>query len=432
MPPPPFAPSLRLTPRSRRPLRLPEETVRAVLSSEVVRCGAESGASPRATIVVVTFNQLVCTRLCLESLLATAAGASYEVVVVDNASTDGTPAYLASLAQRSPRVRLVLNARNRGFAAANNQGIALARGEVLVLLNNDTVVSSGWLAGLLAHLDDPSVGLVGPVTNRIGNEAEIEAEYDTYGELLELAERRAAEYRGESFDIPTLCMYCVAMRRDVHARIGPLDERFEVGMLEDDDYSHRARLAGYRVVCAEDVFIHHFGGASFGELVPSGEYGRILRANKERFLQKWGVPWEPYSRRRNEGYERLSSRIAAIVATAVPPGASVLAVSRGDEALTRLQGRRGAHFPQAEDGAYAGHHPATSEAAIEHLEALRRRGADHLLFPSTAFWWLEHYADFRLHLDARYRRTWSDESCVIYALGGVSAGRASLRAEART
>ncbi|HEX6385857.1 MAG TPA: glycosyltransferase family 2 protein [Anaerolineae bacterium] len=417
-----FSPTLILTPLSRRPLRLPDGTIRAVMAKAMPVLPAHGDDTrariqvERASVVVVTFNNLVFNRLCLESLLVNTEYPKYEIIVVDNGSTDGTPAYLRELAWRHPHVRVLFNDANRGFAAANNQGLALARGEILVLLNNDTIVPRGWLAALIQHLKDPAVGLAGPVTNRIGNEAEIEVTYRTYGEFEAFAQAHMEAHRGQTFDIRTLCMYCLAMRRDVFERLGPLDERFEVGLLEDDDYSRRAHKAGYRVVCAEDVFVHHFGQASFGSLIPSGEYGRLLKANRRRFAEKWGVAWEPYGRRLSQQYRQRSRRIRKNVSDLLPPDATVLVASKGDEELLKLNGRRAWHFPQTEDGVYAGCYPADSAEAIAHLEALRRKGGDFLLLPATAFWWLDHYEDFRQHLEMQYPCIWRDECCLIFKL----------------
>jgi hypothetical protein len=120
---------------------------------------------------------------------------------------------------------------------------------------------------------------------------------------------------------------------------------------------------------------------------------------------------------RQTHYRRLVRRIQETVHTALPPGATVAVASKGDEELLELgEGRRGWHFPQNEKGVYAGYYPADSEEAISHLEELRSRGAQFLLFPETAFWWLEEYEGFGRHLESRYRRVHDDETCIIYEL----------------
>lgn len=140
-------------------------------------------------------------------------------------------------------------------------------------------------------------------------------------------------------------------------------------------------------------------------------------------LQRWQQPLvllgagQPAS-----SYEQLIQQIRAIVAEQLPSGASILVVSKGDPALLHLDKREAAHFPQADDGNYAGHYPADSAAAISHLEALRGKGAQFLLFPNTAFWWLQHYDEFHQHLGQRYPRVWSDDICVIYRLTPAPVG----------
>jgi hypothetical protein len=127
-----------------------------------------------------------------------------------------------------------------------------------------------------------------------------------------------------------------------------------------------------------------------------------------------------YTGRQQQGgypdYAQLVGHIWEVANAVLPPKATVAVVSKGDEDLLKLGGERtGWHFPQNEEGVYAGYYPADGAEAIAHLEELRSRGAGFLLFPETAFWLLERYGDLTQHLDARYWRIWS-ERCIIYQL----------------
>ena len=106
----------------------------------------------------------------------------------------------------------------------------------------------------------------------------------------------------------------------------------------------------------------------------------------------------------------------------LPTGSVVVVVSRGDDNLLQLGPRRGWHFPQTEAGVYAGFYPADSGEAIAHLEEIRRKGADYLLFPSTAFWWLGFYGDFQKYLESHYPCVCSDPSCLIFQLSTTPGG----------
>ncbi|HEX7155548.1 MAG TPA: glycosyltransferase [Thermoanaerobaculia bacterium] len=256
-----------------------------------VMMGAITEAHPKASVIIVSYNNVELTRACVDSVLRNSMHPNLEVLVIDNASTDGSAEMLEQIDDR--RVRVLLNRENAGFAAANNQGLRVATGAYLVLLNNDTVVPRGWLPRMLRHLDLPEVGLGVAVTNFSGNESRINVPYTSIEEMHPFAERYMREHDGIRFDIRVAAMYCVGMRRDVYERLGPLDEEFGLGMFEDDDYSHRARLAGFRVVCMEDVFVHHIGQASFKRLDPAA-YDALWKKNQAHFESKWGVQWEPH------------------------------------------------------------------------------------------------------------------------------------------
>ncbi len=246
---------------------------------------------PRASVCIVTWNNLELTRTCIDSVLADRTWPALEVVIVDNASSDATPTYLRELAESDPRVHIELNGENRGFAAANNQAIALSSGSYVALLNNDTAVPRGWLARLIAILArDHSIGMVGPVTDGVWNEARVDGVTVAPEHVDEFARTWAREHAGRVYPISMLAMYCVAARRDVLDAVGPLDERFGIGMFEDDDYAHRIRRAGLRLACAEEVFVHHAGQASFDKLARKND---LWEENRAKFEAKWGAAWRP-------------------------------------------------------------------------------------------------------------------------------------------
>jgi GT2 family glycosyltransferase len=273
----------------------------AVLASWPARWAALDrairAAFPRISVVVLSYDNRAFTRLCLWSMLANTEYPNYELIVVDNGSTDGSLDDLRALAERHPHVRLIANETNAGFGPGNNQGIAAATGQILVLLNNDTMTPPGWLTRFAQQLRDPAVGLLGPATNRTCNEAQLALAYATYGDFLRFAREQGERHAGERRPIRMPMMFCVALRRDVWERVGPLDERYEVGMFEDEDYALRVKAAGYETVWTPEVFVHHAYHASIGKLVPTGEYLPLFRANQHRFEQKWGICWEPHRAR---------------------------------------------------------------------------------------------------------------------------------------
>ncbi len=409
----PFPYGMVLTPVSRRPTRLPAETVAAVETTPPAPAVTET-AEPLASIVVISFESQIYTRMCVETVLANTRAPAFELIVVDNGSSDGSREYLEALAARDSRLRLLVNEENTGFPAACNQGLAAARGEYLVLLNSDTIVPAGWLSRLVSYLVGDEAALVGPVTNRIGNEAEVLTDYETYGDFLREAGRRAISNKGKAFEIQTLTMFCLAMRRGAWEAIGPLDESYGVGTLEDDDYSMRARQAGFRLLCAEDVLVHHFGEGSFGKLFGDGQYSRLIARNRDRFEQKWGEPWHPYGRRENPEYTALVRRVRQTVSEALPAGSTVLIVSKGDERLLEFDQLRAWHFPRQPDGTWKGHHPADSAEALAGLEELRAQGADYIAFPGPMLWWLDFYDELARQLEGR--ALVREEACAIFKL----------------
>jgi hypothetical protein len=156
----------------------------------------------------------------------------------------------------------------------------------------------------------------------------------------------------------------------------------------------------------------------WARLQGSGEMGYepelVRTADRDELASRNGNGSKP------EPYAELVRRIRSVTKT-LPKGSTVAVVSKGDEELLSLGSRRGWHFPRTEDGRYVGYHPKSNEVAIAHLEEMRADGADFLLLPSTAYWWLDYYGGFREHLDGNYRRIWFDDACVIYELSSRAA-----------
>ncbi|HTR04311.1 MAG TPA: glycosyltransferase family 2 protein [Thermoanaerobaculia bacterium] len=258
---------------------------------------ALANAFPLVSIVIVTYGNRDVNALCLESLFARTEWPRHEVIVVDNGSSDGTPALLEGLARARPDLDVVALPENRGFPAACNLGLARAKGDVLVLLNNDTVLTRGWLTALVRHLTtEPRLGLVGPVTNAIANEAKVDVGYRDLGGLADWASDWTSAHDLETFPISMLAFFCVAMRRDVFEAVGPLDERFGLGLFEDGDYNRRVRALGLETRVARDAFVHHWQNTSFRRLGREA-YLALYAENKRRFEEKWGKAPGPAARR---------------------------------------------------------------------------------------------------------------------------------------
>ena len=277
---------------------------------ENVKASARRVASPitellndsgdqRVTLVVVTFNNIEYTRACLYSIDQHTDYPALEIIVVDNASDDGTREFLSEWVNAAPNRQIILNEENLGFAAANNQGLAAASGDFLVLLNNDTYVTPRWVCTLIDHLKlDSSIGLIGPVTNNIGNEAKINIEYANIEDMLKESSTYTQNNTGVTLPLRTAAFFCVMMPREIYEKIGPLDEAFGLGFFEDDDYCRRVEQLGKRIVCAEDVFIHHHLSASFSKL-NSQVKQELFEKNKVIYETKWGE-WIPHGYRENQ------------------------------------------------------------------------------------------------------------------------------------
>lgn len=214
------------------------------------------------TIVIPTLDNLALTRQCLDAIGRTAAADACEVVVVDNGSTDGTPAFLAEQ-ESAGRVRAVCNGENLGFSAACNQGAALARGDVVLFLNNDTIPHPGWLDAIVAELDEhPGTGVVGSkllyADGTIQHAGVVvgERDGDPFPYHVYLCQPADAPHVSRRRELQLVTGACLAIRRELFERVGGFDEAYWNGH-EDLDLCLKARAAGAKVVYRPDSVVTH-------------------------------------------------------------------------------------------------------------------------------------------------------------------------------
>lgn len=221
------------------------------------------------SIIIVTYNSGEIIDACLNSLATGAERLEIEVIVVDNNSQDGTP---ERIAHHHPHVKIIRNTHNLGFAAANNQGLAAAMGDPLLLLNPDVIVHPGALTRMVEALGrDPTIGIVGPRTFDIRGQVAVSM-YPSYSVLLILWQfcgldrlfpdrvygryRRAAASVTEPFEVAWVQASCLMFSRAVYNTIGGLDDHLFL-FAEDPDFCDRARQAGWRVMFVPSAEIDH-------------------------------------------------------------------------------------------------------------------------------------------------------------------------------
>ncbi len=238
----------------------------------------------KTSIIILTYNKLEYTKRCIDSIRKYTDEDAYEIIVIDNNSKDGTVQWL----NEQKDMKIIFNKENLGFPKGCNQGIRISKGDNILLLNNDVIVTPKWLENLIKCLySSEYVGAVGAVTNSCSNFQSIPKEYGSNDELINFAEKFNISSSLKWEERLRLIGYCMLIKKEVIDKVGLLDENFTPGNCEDDDYSLRIRREGYRLILCRDTFIHHYGSATFKE--NRRKYCDLLGTNMKKFKRKWGV-----------------------------------------------------------------------------------------------------------------------------------------------
>lgn len=235
------------------------------------RCSVSSArkAPPLSSIILLTHNNLQQVQYCLHHLQVNTQPDDYELIIVDNASTDGTIKLLEAFFDTSDNVQRVEFVQKQKFSRLLNDGAKLASGDNLVFLDSATIVPYGWLGSLTRLLADDGTGIVGPVSNAIGSQGwqnfvcNIKGQDPDFQLLDEFAKQLAITCQGKWRKVGLSSSFCFAIRRSLFNDIGQVDEQFGSRLISIQDLAMRLLSKGYYNACAEDVFLHVWGRNEF-------------------------------------------------------------------------------------------------------------------------------------------------------------------------
>jgi len=263
-----------------------------------MNCTGRAGhRSPKAapmdiSVIIVSYNTKNLLQTCLHSVYETIKNVSFEVLVVDNASRDGSPAMLR---KEFPGVRVIENPQNRGFAAANNQALAIMKGRYALLLNTDTVLKENAVYELFSFMEaHPEAAMAsGQLLNADGSRQNSIANFPSLLTLLfniPLLEMVFPQkypskryLHEEPIEIDSGIGACLLVRRKAIEEVGPLDERYFF-FFEETDWAMQMKMAGWKTFHVPTAYIYHLQGQSIGHDIRS----RIeFYHSRYQYFRKW-------------------------------------------------------------------------------------------------------------------------------------------------
>lgn len=220
---------------------------------------------PPVSILILNYNGLEYVDRCLSSVLRTNYP-SFEVIFIDNASTDGSCEYVEKRYGNGPHLKIIRNMENYGFAKGNNIGAKHAKGDYLVFLNIDTEVEACWLKGLVEFMEsDPSIGAAQAKLLRMDDPQRLDTcghKLTIYGYTYEVGLNDKADLYNEPFEILAGKGAALIVRRDVFKEVGGFDEDYFL-LREETDLCWRIWLRGYKVVFIPNSIVYHYVGGTF-------------------------------------------------------------------------------------------------------------------------------------------------------------------------
>ena len=244
------------------------------------------------SIVVPVMNQVEYTMEFMETLYAFTPE-PFELIVVDNASSDDTQQFMVDLMSKNPNIMYLRNERNLGCAGALHQGARAAKGKYIAFCNNDILFSKEWLKGMIDCVESGNdVGLVGARTNFISGPqivTEVGSGYQNVWEYQKFAENFRSSFKGCYIPFWQIRPFCGLIKREVYNKIEGFDPQYFPANCEDDDLCMQLVQAGYRNLICGDVFIHHHGSKSMGinDELGKASYISLVNRMSKIYAHKW-------------------------------------------------------------------------------------------------------------------------------------------------
>lgn len=249
----------------------------------------------KTSIVIPSYNLKSITQQCIASIKQNNLLSSFEIIVVDNNSTDGIKEWL----QCQTDIKLICNKENKGFPFACNQGIKAAGPENnIFLLNNDTFITPNAIFWLRMGLyENENIGATGSVSNYPSHGQPMTEECRTLEEYIAYGCKNNVPRKNPYEKKPFLTGFALMLKREALDMIGLLDVRFSPGQFEDDDLGIRLNLAGWQVILCDNSFIFHYGS---GEGKYQSLWNQSFDANIKKFIEKWDFDIRYYTFARQE------------------------------------------------------------------------------------------------------------------------------------
>ena len=249
---------------------------------------------PKISIILLCWNNWLITKNCIESVLQNSNYLFYELIIINNGSTDETYNQLNTLYNNTQNIRIIHNDNNYGFAIGMNIGTLYASYDYIILLNNDTILGKDWLYPLVKPLILNDYGIGSPITNNCGNEVKQFIYFTGIDDLFNKSQALQKKNMFKVEQINRIPFFCPVLRKKDFFAIGMLDINYKFGGWEDDDIIHKLKIYNNNKqnYYTYGSFVYHIESLSMKQITTNIKWTHNNN-NQQYFEKKWGITWIP-------------------------------------------------------------------------------------------------------------------------------------------